>query len=579
MTDPDTDNETDQNGDNETDPDTDNEQDQASYESLEQNEGDEGLTFNNEELQVDLECPGTIRRQTLQLVVERCEFLVTDGEEDSNEPPDYRDDWGYLKHWTISRDHTAASSRNYQLLAALRSENAELEQRLEKKLLGVSEGRHPRGFQKDGPVGSRPHDPLPPTDFHDYARRTHSARHVYGALQDYKMQLLILEQQNKKRLMMARLDQDITMGAAATPVSMVGSHTQVQPGNFDANPSSKTKQVILLGNEIKRLQDQQIALGSTTWLVLHKVESEPTTCLVEPSWISTTALKGNSPLADEKGYLNHRPDVAFVIYKYYDATHQAKATRKAKVEGQPLPEPLPHREVIKLQSKKMIDAFDMFVNAHPTFRDEFPGWDSRAPIPSPFLFWYAYRSKTCLDRMSEPDRSQMNMLTEWIEQSYVQMYTEAKIQFSRGLVSTKSMPFFCKPGEVLAFKNDKGIRGYIADSWAHKRPSTLRDLNNRVETWLVRAHNYGYDGRFYRIEETLLVNLEFNDDQTEVEIKDLRVLPLRLATDEVRCKLERRGHMMWACRHRSLVAYDDRGSEAPKGVRLSSLISALEMRS
>ena len=477
---------------------------------------------------------------------------------DSPDHPDHPDDWDYQysKHLTISRDHTEASSRNYQLLTALllRSETAQLER--SSLAFPVYTGRlSPRDLSTSpeseitGPYYRRPRQAQVDVDF------------------------IVLNNNNIP--MMEKFEQkgpypSLDMESPAASIGLAGSGTQ------HPIDGSNTEHMVQLENEIRKLYEQQIALGSTTWLVLHKVDGEPTTCLVEPSWMSPQSLKGNSPLADENEYLRHRPDVAFVVYKYYKADHQAKATQKAKKEGRALPEPCPYREAIRLHSRKMMAAFDMFVETHPTFKDEFPEWAPRAVIPSPFLFWYAYRSKACLDQVPEPDRSQIKMLTEWIEHNYSHTYKEAEAQFSRGFVSAKSMPFFCRPGEVLVSRTDKGIRGYIADSWADEQPreGSFKERpreRSPKRCWQIKAYSYRYDGHFYRDDTNLKMELSFDDDHPEVDTKDLEVLPLRLASDELRLKLERRGKMMWACRHRSIVSYDDKGGETPDGVSLTYL--------
>jgi len=486
--------------------------------------------------------------------------------EDSGEPPDHTDDWDYKysKHLTISRDHTAASSWHYQLLTALRSDTgaAQLEQPPGK----VSLFRIPDDYNPFEPLpGYFPNPPLSPKP------TRHSRELLLGIapalLQRSEMSPIILNQ-----------EQEVPNYFTMEPPAAAGSRAQnLNPtGGFYAEASSNTEHMMRLENEMRKLYDQQLALGSTTWLVLHMVDGEPTTCLVEPSWMSTQSLKGNSPLADENEYLRHRPDVAFIVYKYYKADHQAKATQKAKKEGRALPEPCPYREAIRLHSRKMMAAFDMFVETHPAFKDEFPEWVPKAVIPSPFLFWYAYRSKACLDQIPEPDRSQMKMLAEWIEHNYSQTYKEAEAQFSRGFVSATSMPFFCRPGEVLVSRTDKGIRGYIADSWADEQPreGSFKERpreRSPKRCWQIKAYSYGYDGHFYRDDTNLRVELDFDDDHPEVDTKDLEVLPLRLASDEFRLKLERRGQMMWACRHRSIVSYDDKGGETLDGVSLTYL--------
>jgi len=159
----------------------------------------------------------------------------------------------------------------------------------------------------------------------------------------------------------------------------------------------------------------------------------------------------------------------------------------------------------------------------------------------------------------------MQLLGGWIDRNYGRTYQDAEKKLSRGLVSGSIMPFFVRPGEVLVSHDPKGIQGYISESWAVREiPSQLsgpgEDGKKKKETWSVKCFSYSYNGRFFRSSSTLLIELESDDENSDIDIAKLQVLPLRLAADEIRIKLERRGRMMWACRNRKLVAYDDEAS-------------------
>ncbi|GKT55435.1 AAA family ATPase [Colletotrichum tofieldiae] len=214
-------------------------------------------------------------------------------------------------------------------------------------------------------------------------------------------------------------------------------------------------QINQLEEEIQRLRGFQQALGSTTWIVLHQIEGEDSVYFAEPSWTGgqkrNFRLRGNAPLADEAGYLRQRRDLAFVVYKYYQHDAQSKAIEKAKSEGSMLPDPIPVSERVQILSDKMVSSLDTFLDAQPTFAEDLPDWSSRDPIMSPFLFWYHYRSDGCLDALEEPARSQMYLLSHWIEENYDHIYNEARDQFAKGYVSKTTMPFFIRP--VKEFKD------------------------------------------------------------------------------------------------------------------------------
>ncbi|KAH7196524.1 uncharacterized protein B0J16DRAFT_1317 [Fusarium flagelliforme] len=435
--------------------------------------------------------------------------------------------WDFERHSTISRDQTGASSFRKERLAALSQE---------KDLWDQHQSQHQSHYQKVRvPMA-------PPAE---------------------RIRILIEGQESAL--------------AHKTPVQSYKAISRPNTGmNSEAGTTSKEVsasraparhiKIAQLEEEIQRLRRVQNTFKSTTWLVLHKIQGEDTAWMDRPSWEPVLGelphFKGNSPLANEDDYLRQRPDAAFVVYKHYKPSFQASDVVKTDDGRATVPDPKPVREVIQPLSEQMIAALHTFVDSHPTFKDKFPGWRSNGPIESPFLFWYYYRDSTNLDTMAEPHKTQMQLLTEWIDDNYGKMHAEVETSFSRGCVSEATMPFFIRPGEVLVSKSADDIQGYIAESWATKLDSDDATLSpakvqNVFQSWTVDAWSYGYDGRFYRRSTTLLITIEFNGESPDTNIEDLNTLPIRFGTDEFQTKLQRRGRTMWACRKRTLITYND----------------------
>ncbi|KAF5594801.1 AAA family ATPase [Fusarium pseudoanthophilum] len=461
--------------------------------------------------------------------------------------------WPIVRHITISRDQTHASSFKKELLTALEQDQREPDLIINQ----VTEGKEEEGHLSE--------------TFFTFRSATKPE------LAYYEMARMLLEQQNKKRLMMEKQGQGTVLGPSTSvevaPAQLVNAALEVEhetkkdeePANAEAPVNFV--QIAQLEQEIQKLRKLQNTLKSTTWLVLYKIEGEETTYLAEPSWIlnkeQPLLFRGNEPLADEAGYLKRRLDAAFVVYKHYEPGFQSKDVRKAMAEGSTIPVPKPAREVVQPLSEQLIRALDEYVDPLLSFKEKFSGWRSNDPINSPFLFWYCYRSPGALEDMEEPHKKQMLLLTEWIDRNYSEMYAEVEAKFSEGHVSKTTMPFFIQPGEVLVSKNEKGIQGYMAESWPVKLHSTTSppDYPNGApkvsQTWYVKAWSYGYDGKFYRNSTTLYIDLKFDEDNPDVSIAKLNILPIRFGSSEFRTKLDRRGRTMWACRKRNLVAYKD----------------------
>lgn len=391
------------------------------------------------------------------------------------------------------------------------------------------------------------------------------------------MQLMLLEQHNKKRIKMAMQGRAKMHGSSTStglgPTQLLPAFEVEHKAENDkkpANPEASMNfvQIAQLEQEIQRLRMLQNTLKSTTWLVLHKIDGEGPTYLAEPYWTLNQepplCLKGNSPLANEAEYLKHRSDAAFVVYKHYQSGFQSKDVKEAMEEGSTMPDPVPVREVVQPHSEQMIAALDEFVSSHPSFKEKFPGWRSNNPINSPFLFWYCYRSSGVLEGMAEPHKKQMLLLAKWIDGHYSGMHAEVQSKFSAGYVSESTMPFFIQPGEVLVSKNGKGIQGHIAESWPKEDlrtfgspPEYPNEPQKITQRWSVEVWSYKYDGKFYRSHSTLYINLEFDEDNLDVSIEKLNILPMRFGNDEFRTKLDRRARTMWVCRKRNLIAYKE----------------------
>lgn len=335
-----------------------------------------------------------------------------------------------------------------------------------------------------------------------------------------------------------------------------------------------------LEEENKKLKGTPLSLApEATYQIFHKVVNDRSTYLTEPSWTfgpgGNVDLRGHSPIPDVEGFLHRKPEIVFVVEKQYTLEHQKASIEKAKVEKTAFPDPKPASEVIRLLREDMIEALEEFRSALPNFTQDFPDWNATA-IPSPFLFWYHYRDSGIVDTLSEPSKGLMRLLVEWIENTYGDTYSKVNDQFSRGFVSSSAMPFFVQPQDVMVSRQGTVIQGYVASSWARRftprkpPPIDSREttgLKETSETWQVKAWSYRYDGRFYQNDSELDILLKFDEQNPEVKITTLEVFPIKFAEEELLSLLERRGEIVWKCRYKNLVSYEDDREDQLYGVR------------
>ena len=333
-----------------------------------------------------------------------------------------------------------------------------------------------------------------------------------------------------------------------------------------------------LEEENRKLKGSPPRSAEERYQVLYKIHGEDSAYLSEPSWslrgTGLPDLRGHSPIPDTEGYLNRQPEIVFVIEKHYTVEHQKKEIEKAISDRAALPDPKPAYEIIKLMPGAMVEAAEAFRKAQPSFNQDFPNWQP-ATLPSPFLFWYRYRESGIVDMLSGSDRSLMKLLTGWIEDNYGGIYAKVKEQFSRGVVSSSTMPFFVLPQDVLVSRQGNTTQCYTASSWAQKTVAansfskvlSAEDKEEVVEIWQVKVWSYGYDGGFYRNYSEVTIRLKLDEKNPEIDITTLEVFPLRFASAELQSLVDRQGRVVWKCRYKSLVSYEENREDQLYGVR------------
>ncbi|KAI9147501.1 AAA family ATPase [Paramyrothecium foliicola] len=330
------------------------------------------------------------------------------------------------------------------------------------------------------------------------------------------------------------------------------------------------QRISLLEEENKNLKATPGDSISCKYLVVHKIESDESTYLSAPSWSSDYrngfGLRGHSPVPELSVYLSHRPEVSFIIEKYYTIRHHKAALDQARAGKTALPEPVSTSETIQLISENMAEAVRAFCDAQENFSKDFPDWDSHK-ISSPFVFWYHYRNNGAIESLDETSQSLMKALVEWIEINYGTLFSQAEDQMSRGFISSSTMPFFIRPQEVLVSKEESIIQGCVAISWAqqlgqaYEQPKSSRDKPLISEVWRIKSWSYGYDGKFHRKEAFTDFTLKYDDDHPEVQIDTLDIFPIKFSPKSIQQALLRRGDTFWKCRYRNLVAYQETNDE------------------
>ncbi len=295
---------------------------------------------------------------------------------------------------------------------------------------------------------------------------------------------------------------------------------------------------------------------------------DPDTYLAEPKWEvpgDQVMLRGCLPVHDSDGYIEKKGNITFAVYKHYTIEHQKFEVEHAIQANEPLPNPEPAYQDVKLISGEMAEAMRAFIAQHPTFHTEFPELDERAlkrTIKSPYIWWYHYRTKHEIQDLPPKQADLVTALTDWIEVSFGPLYDRIDHQFHRGRVSNESMEYLVRPGQVLVTEDDGN--GLPMGCLAMTRPkrSSVRLMNaSGMDTeeewsWDIVVRSYTYAGEFFQKTQTVTLGLASDTWDGEVDIASLKAVPLQYVGDEIKEALERRGKTFWKCRSKRLVSYE-----------------------
>ena len=342
---------------------------------------------------------------------------------------------------------------------------------------------------------------------------------------------------------------------------------------------------------------------SPQYQVLYRI-SKAGTFLGEPSWIFADdrklSLKGELPLSRPSRYLEKHSEIILVIYKDYSLPTQSVIKLRAKLEDEDfIPPPRPKAESLKLVSSDMVEAVKAFFARVPDFKESFPGHIWTNELQAPYLFWYRYRASyhDIITELQPHHRRMMEFLVQWIEHNYGQEYEDADNRLRNGYISRRLMKYYVMPGDVLVSRKNGDLQTYMAETWTidQKSNRTWDDDDDDDEGWeeqtreirefqsdktrAVRPRHYNvsgwsyqFDGTFSKKRSHLRIELKLDQRNDEVKILDMEIFPLKLATQDLLQKLERRGKIFWKCRYKMFVSYRMNSVEGLTSVSLDSFL-------
>lgn len=391
------------------------------------------------------------------------------------------------------------------------------------------------------------------------------------ALQDYQMQLMLLEQQNKKRLMMARMEQD-SMGLLSTiasdSTSLVTplpkrSHLEAISGSSSGSLDADVLDldVMELQSFISRLQDRAKQMGAAqtesgptySWRILYRLLEEKLFAGKEirkdlsapffdpPQWMSGQDKKGKLqcelPVDNLELFLEKNKDISFIVYRTYFVPSTLNGTvPHRRWNRTKLPE-LTINETIQPITEDLSDAIEMVLSSKPQYADIRDGYQKIPELHAPFLFVFHQRDEwsTIRDSLTPSCQDQMSLFWDYVIQNYGEEYAAADASISRGEISSKYLKYLFKPEDVLVQRKQDHYSGWVARSWARqvRTYTTTRSEANTimkkgiarpfygttdaadqlstekvtVQDWNIDAWRWEFDGNFQRRNTTLTFSI------------------------------------------------------------------------
>lgn len=444
-------------------------------------------------------------------------------------PQDETTKQSLASHYTISRDETSSGSSMKDKLQVLRT--AQNDESLDFESVDIgSTRRHSRTESSDSEKSEKSVE---------LVRRARRPERYKSAEEDAKSEV-------KK-------------------VDLAHSIANEIPAN---TPSELYGLVLLLQEKVKALQgkseerqqqNQRENESSVEFAVFHCMlddEDEETneTYLEKPYWVATSdgyKIKANSPVLYPDAYVQYK-SLAFIVYQYYSRDREESSRA---FQGQPQNEildPTPSKELIRLVSKDMKEAVKTFASINKDFENKSLPILIDGEMQAPYHWWWYYRQQSNLfANLSQPQVELIRSLTNWIDDKYIEIYSRTHNQFERGMVSEASMGFLIQPGDILVQRRGDIVDACLATSWPKRKISAA----TFQQQWNIDTWSYRYNGKFYRVSETLNVKFEAESETTEIPIAELSAFPLRFAPITLRQSLKHRGKTFWGCRYRKYVSY------------------------
>lgn len=391
--------------------------------------------------------------------------------------------------------------------------------------------------------------------------------------QDYRLQLMELEQQNKERLLLMANIAPPEIGteiAPRKPTLMNGSnkrHIMEADLPRPLNDDISNMDAVELQSYIERLQARAKQLGATQknqtssrYLILYRIlehvfvptkhgrnfEQKLSSQFFDPPESvrgqgEAQILRCKVPLINFDLYLEQNKDVSFIVYRTY-VTPDAGTTsnRHTNIDSSDMSQQI--NESIRPVAQDLINALEAILQSREEYADLLQTYRVTSELHAPYIFMYHNRKDldTIRNSFDQSTQEQLTLFLDYIVQNHGSMYATADSLISQGKISTKYINYLFKPGDVLVQRQENEYRGWIASSWP-RISSTEQISRSLAETvkngepvplygsgkdskksehdmvlvhyWSIQAWHWDFDGNFQRRDNLLKFTTQTEDNR------------------------------------------------------------------
>ena len=405
-----------------------------------------------------------------------------------------------IKKLTISDDQSTGSAFRGRMLSALRPRDPKLR------------ATHQKGSELCTSDSYRVNAP-----------RRSKGPPANAALMDYSLQLMLLEQENKRRLMMGRENTEPilchdepfsgplppshgllpgaqglrhlgdSLGSSAFPEVDKSASYETSSANLEyiANgienegfiSGTPDSEALDLQNYILELEKKARAFDELQKLreprrhqILYRIHrgNDVSTYFDCPTWVvgqKRQMLRSSLPLANLSSYLEKHCDLAFVVYKDFDVIELEAAKSKAmsddSSENDMVSEVRNTNESILPVSRDLCAAVTALLRSRSDFSQLLNWYQDQSLLPGPYLA--IYHSRSAMDEfiqtLPEGCQKQLGLLLDYVFSQLGDEYAAADDLLSRGRISLPYLKYLYKPNDVLLEGKGGDCMGFVSKSW------------------------------------------------------------------------------------------------------------------